>query len=365
MKTFLNSICFVALVLLFSNTAIAQILKETGQPMHQLAEPLEVNAFQTTATLNTDPFDGMVVLVKSKHTDMNLTYGDMAGDYYRDNFSSIYPYICHQSQSMFTEWAIEATGTGLYRFRSLSDNRLLSYYPARDELVIAAPASNEEKAETTWFIENSPVPDAYIIRSPVTDLPLALTGRTEEDGASVAARYERDRNDPTALWTFASPDIQEEEGLADLIVSNVMVHQQSGISNGSALPLIEITVENVGSGTALGTDQSIPEGGYMIDIILSDDNQVPLDYADVPEPYEFREDMLLLGGRISNTITLQPGQGHTYTIEGLQMPDLLNCDQGWTHIIALVNAGQRITESNYNNNTNGQAGSGMIDFDCH
>ncbi|MGB0930005.1 MAG: hypothetical protein ACPGVB_04470 [Chitinophagales bacterium] len=160
-------------------------------------------------------------------------------------------------------------------------------------------------------------------------------------------------------------DFDCQEGLPDLVVSNIIVHQQNGINNGSLLPLIEITIDNIGTGTALGTDQSVPEGGYMIDIILSDDHQVPLNYANVPEPYEFREDMLLLGGRLSNTITLQPGQSHTYSIEGLQMPDLLNCKQGWTNIIAFVNAGQRITESNFNNNTNAQAGSGMIDFDCH
>ena len=54
-------------------------------------------------------------------------------------------------------------------------------------------------------------------------------------------------------------------------------------------PTIKVTVYNKGNDKALGT-QDAGSDGYMVDLILSSDQVVPIEFAIVPSPYVFTED---------------------------------------------------------------------------
>jgi hypothetical protein len=114
---------------------------------------------------------------------------------------------------------------------------------------------------------------------------------------------------------------------------------------------VKITVSNKGSGKALGT-QDAGANGYMVDLILSTDKNVPVQFATLPNPYTFKEDMLLKGGRLSNTDTLAPGASRVYSvatpppIAGLIPPGT----PSKVYLCAVVDPGKKINESNENNN---------------
>ena len=67
---------------------------------------------------------------------------------------------------------------------------------------------------------------------------------------------------------------------------------------------VEVTVVNSGTVLVFGTDTS--NSGYMIDIVLSTDDHVPPGFTSFSP--SFGEDVLLAGGRISNTRDLGPGE---------------------------------------------------------
>ena len=73
---------------------------------------------------------------------------------------------------------------------------------------------------------------------------------------------------------------------------------------------VDVTVRNSGNSMAPGSETS--ESSYMIDFVLSTDTHVPADWAVFSANFE--EDVLLAGGRISNTDDLFPGGDDvTYT----------------------------------------------------
>jgi hypothetical protein len=118
---------------------------------------------------------------------------------------------------------------------------------------------------------------------------------------------------------------------------------------GSALPgdspSIEVRVKNVGSSVALGTNNA-GVNGYMVDLILSSDTEVPEGFATYSPNYS--EDVLLLGGRLSNTPDLVPGEEFVFTVSGgipTDTPD------GNYYIAARIDPGQKIDESDEGNNT--------------
>ncbi|MCK4351775.1 hypothetical protein KAW65_00015 [candidate division WOR-3 bacterium] len=122
------------------------------------------------------------------------------------------------------------------------------------------------------------------------------------------------------------------------------------------IPEVEVVVTNTGTAAVLGT-RDVGEKGYMVDIVLSKDKTVPVEWAIVPTPYEFKEDMLLKGGRISVTKTLQPNESATYTMTdiltvpmGLIPPDF---NTGGAYLCAVADPGKVINEKNENNNTCG------------
>jgi hypothetical protein len=117
---------------------------------------------------------------------------------------------------------------------------------------------------------------------------------------------------------------------------------------GEAPGTVTVEVKNVGNRAALGT-QSAESDGYMVDIVLSSDDQLPVQFAVYSET--FSEDVLLRGGRISNTSDLAPGESKTYT---LPAPSLLipeDTPPGEYCLGAVVDPGKKIAESNEDNNT--------------
>lgn len=114
----------------------------------------------------------------------------------------------------------------------------------------------------------------------------------------------------------------------------------------------KVTVKNVGSAKAIGTLDD-PAKGYMVDLVLSTDASAPIAYAVVPNPYEYQEDMLVIGGRHSNTKTLAPGQEDTY-LESFPLPKVMAkpCQLGYVAVGAIADPGKKIAETNENDNTN-------------
>lgn len=111
---------------------------------------------------------------------------------------------------------------------------------------------------------------------------------------------------------------------------------------------VSVEVENAGGGSARGTDEADKEG-YMVDLILSGDDSVPVTFATVPNPYKFQEDMLLRGGRISNTQTLEGGETASY--DDAASGVIPSGAPSSVRLCAVVDPGTVISESNEDNNT--------------
>ena len=109
-------------------------------------------------------------------------------------------------------------------------------------------------------------------------------------------------------------------------------------------PKLKVYARNIGHATARGTD-TLGANGYMVDIILSKDTRAPAGYATYSPNYH--EDVLLRGGRISNTRTLIPGTGKFYPTGG-GIP--ANTPAGNYFVCAKVDSGAKISESRENNN---------------
>ena len=107
---------------------------------------------------------------------------------------------------------------------------------------------------------------------------------------------------------------------------------------------LEVRVTNLGGGEALGTEQD--PSGYMVDLVLSTDPQLPEEFA-IFEPH-FVEDVLLQGGRLSNTETLPGGESRLYEAE-VMLPD--HTEPGIYCLGAIVDPGHTVHESVEQDNT--------------
>lgn len=113
----------------------------------------------------------------------------------------------------------------------------------------------------------------------------------------------------------------------------------------------KVTIKNIGSAKAVGTNDD-PAKGYMVDVVLSTDAIAPIVYAVVPNPYDYQEDMLVIGGRHSNTVTLAPGAEDTY-VESFPLPKVMAkpCQLGYVAVGAVADPGKKVAETNENDNT--------------
>lgn len=108
---------------------------------------------------------------------------------------------------------------------------------------------------------------------------------------------------------------------------------------------IKLKVANIGTGSAKGT-QDANNQGYMVDVVLSSDPHLPVQFATFSP--NFHEDVLLKGGRVSNTQTLAPGASTLYRV-GATIP--ADTPPGKYCLGAVVDPGKVIQESNEGNNT--------------
>ncbi|RYX85289.1 hypothetical protein EON83_06755 [bacterium] len=111
--------------------------------------------------------------------------------------------------------------------------------------------------------------------------------------------------------------------------------------------LVKIFVYNIGTAAAPGTAGTLnPANGFMIDVMLSSDTIAPAGYATYSPSYS--EDVLLLGGRISNTRDIGPGANDSYS-EGATIPR--DTRPGRYYLAIRVDSGNKVVESNEADNT--------------
>jgi hypothetical protein len=142
---------------------------------------------------------------------------------------------------------------------------------------------------------------------------------------------------------------------ADLKVESLRFATEPAIGGpGLTFPVIYITVKNDGNKPAIGTIESATNG-YMIDLILSGDNSAPVRFAPLVTAGRYPEDCLLVGGRISNTVTIQPYQTYTYKMPDMKIlasVDLRNpCGLGKFNIGVVLDPGLKVYERSETNNT--------------
>ncbi|MFP3942641.1 MAG: CARDB domain-containing protein [Alphaproteobacteria bacterium] len=131
-------------------------------------------------------------------------------------------------------------------------------------------------------------------------------------------------------------------GQPDLIVRNLTVNPATA-SPGAQLD-VKALIRNNGNAVAPGTSSG---DGYMVDITLGTDTSTPPGYA-VYSP-NYSEDVLLKGGRFSNTVDLAPNAMKSYGDTKNQIPT--DTPPGKYYVCARVDPGGKVAESNEGNNT--------------
>ncbi|PJZ57985.1 CARDB domain-containing protein [Leptospira barantonii] len=108
---------------------------------------------------------------------------------------------------------------------------------------------------------------------------------------------------------------------------------------------LKVKVLNNGNSSAEGSNPH--NKGYMVDLILSKDSIVPEGYASYSS--NFKEDVLLGGGRISNTPDLAGGT-YAFVSEGANLIPK-DVPFGNYFLCARIDPGSKVAESNETNNT--------------
>jgi hypothetical protein len=139
--------------------------------------------------------------------------------------------------------------------------------------------------------------------------------------------------DPTGAGGQRMPDLQVRLSAPATAVAGTNIGNQ-----------VRLAVRNGGQAPAPGTDTA-GNNGYMVDLMLSSDTNTPAGWATHSTSYH--EDVLLTGGRVSNTKTLGPGQQKSYPV-GAGIP--ANTPTGSYYLCAKVDPGKKVAESNENNN---------------
>ncbi|MEA3282277.1 MAG: CARDB domain-containing protein [Euryarchaeota archaeon] len=142
-------------------------------------------------------------------------------------------------------------------------------------------------------------------------------------------------------------DVCPTEGVPDLIVA---INGPEKVIAGENVAL-EVIVSNIGSATAPGSIES-EVVYYVVDLILSSDNNIPLELAVYPvyagkTREDFVEDMLLEGGRISRTESISPGGSVSYTLD-LYIPE--KTSPGIHCLGAVVDPAEAVEELSEENN---------------
>lgn len=166
--------------------------------------------------------------------------------------------------------------------------------------------------------------------------PLLLQGCTTDFGMTGNPQF------ITSAKTVPAPVLPVKILLPDLKVD--LSAPTSAYSGDDLSSLVSLKGYNAGTALARGT-QSAGANGYMIDLMLSTDTVVPNTWG-IYSP-NFSEDVLLAGGRVSNTIDLASGGSSGYPV-GAVIPS--DTPTGTYYLCARIDAGNKITELLENNN---------------
>ncbi|MDD2335662.1 MAG: CARDB domain-containing protein [Geobacteraceae bacterium] len=143
-------------------------------------------------------------------------------------------------------------------------------------------------------------------------------------------------------------------GIVHLAMPDLEVSLSCGskATAGANLPIV-VTVTNKGTVKALGTSEGPANKAYMVDLVWSADSVIPAQSAVQPvyqglTREDFVEDMLVLGGRISNTKSILPGKSVIYKLPAY-VPK--NMAPGVYWLGAYADSQCHVMESRENNNT--------------
>jgi hypothetical protein len=130
-----------------------------------------------------------------------------------------------------------------------------------------------------------------------------------------------------------------------------VVEGPTKVAAGDSISL-KVIVKNEGFGTAPGTAEVDYHNAYMVDLVLSSNFDIPVKWAVQPvyagkTKDDFVDDMLMLGGRISNTQSIAPKSQSIYTLT-TYIPK--KTSPGIYYLGAVADPGKVVTESNENNN---------------
>ena len=110
---------------------------------------------------------------------------------------------------------------------------------------------------------------------------------------------------------------------------------------------IKVYAMNNGSAAAAGTTGTLsPANGFMIDVMLSKDKLSPASFATYSPNYS--DDVLLLGGRISNTVDLGAGNSGGYAT-GATIP--ADTPSGTYYLSLRIDPANKVAESDEDDNT--------------
>jgi len=179
-------------------------------------------------------------------------------------------------------------------------------------------------------------------------LVLAMLTSLVTTAAGAPAPAEYIKPDAEAAYAVAPGILAQVVAKADLVVSVDTVTEAVG---GNDIE-VTVTVTNRGTVQADGTSEDSSANAYIIDLVWSLDSNIPAALAVQPvyqglTEEDFVEDMLVLGGRISNTQSIAPGASVTYTIPAY-VPR--NMEPGTYWLGAFVDSAQRVDEASENNN---------------
>jgi len=137
----------------------------------------------------------------------------------------------------------------------------------------------------------------------------------------------------------------------DLMITDIQCDRER-VMAGEDIDIV-VTARNIGPATAPGSLDVEYWKAYYVDVILSSDDIIPLELAVNPVSAgktreDFVEDMLLEGGRISNTTSISPGSSVSYTLE-LNIPE--KTSPGIYCLGAVVDPAEAVEELSEENNT--------------
>lgn len=138
--------------------------------------------------------------------------------------------------------------------------------------------------------------------------------------------------------------ISQTDELPDLIVE--LSCPSEAVAGEDIGRQIRLIAKNIGTAPAPGSSGQLdPQHSYRVDLVLSTDEQVPPGFAIYGE--EFVEDVLLKGGRRSNTVDLAPNGSKDYAISGGIPADTR---EGEYYVCAQIDPGGNVAELKEDNN---------------